>query len=187
MRNPLEPQATTSRHRSRLASESDSGTPSSPPSSTPWPLRSSSIKAPRVGAWPLKTPWIGRAFGWDLLAAASTDQRLGYGLLRLGPQDVAAVMSGPEGGILLLGVSLGMRAVLPRGPDRGAQRGADHAAAVEHRRVRRALDLPWRVTPCAVVPLGWPMGRYGPTTRRPVGAVVHLDRYGHQPFKTSTP
>jgi nitroreductase len=51
--------------------------------------------------------------------------------------------------------------------------------------VRRALGLPWRVTPCAVVPLGWPMGRYGPTTRRPVGEVVHLDCYGHQPFKTA--
>jgi nitroreductase len=54
-------------------------------------------------------------------------------------------------------------------------------------RVRRALHLPWRVTPCAIVPLGWPLGRYGPTTRRPVGAVVHLDRYGHQPFKTLSP
>jgi nitroreductase len=50
---------------------------------------------------------------------------------------------------------------------------------------RRALGLPWRVTPCAVVPLGWPMGRYEPTTRRPVGEVVHLDRYGHQPFNVS--
>ena len=47
---------------------------------------------------------------------------------------------------------------------------------------RRVLGLPWRVTPCAVVPLGWPIGRYGPTTRRAVGEVVHLDRYGHQPF-----
>ena len=53
--------------------------------------------------------------------------------------------------------------------------------------VRQALALPWRVTPCAVVPLGWPMGRYGPTTRRPIGDVVHLDRYGHQPFKTPQP
>jgi nitroreductase len=53
--------------------------------------------------------------------------------------------------------------------------------------VRRALRLPWRVSPCVVVPLGWPMGRYGPTTRRPVGEVVHLDRYGHQPFKTAQP
>jgi len=50
---------------------------------------------------------------------------------------------------------------------------------------RRALRLPWLVTPCAVVPLGWPMGRYGPTTRRPVGEVVHLDRYGDRPFKVS--
>jgi len=48
---------------------------------------------------------------------------------------------------------------------------------------RRALGLPWSVTPCAVIPLGWPRGRYGPTTRRPVGEVVHLDRYGNQPFR----
>jgi nitroreductase len=48
---------------------------------------------------------------------------------------------------------------------------------------RRALGLPWNVTPCAVVPLGWPRVRYGPTTRRPVGEVLHLDRHGHQPFR----
>jgi nitroreductase len=48
---------------------------------------------------------------------------------------------------------------------------------------RRALGLPWSVMPCAVVPLGWPRGKYGPTTRRPVGEVVHVDRYGNQPFK----
>jgi nitroreductase len=47
---------------------------------------------------------------------------------------------------------------------------------------RRALGLPRSVKPCAVVPLGWPRGRYGPTTRRPVGEVVHLDRYGRRPF-----
>jgi nitroreductase len=48
---------------------------------------------------------------------------------------------------------------------------------------RRALGLPWSVMPCAVVPLGWPRGRYGPTTRRPVGDVVHVDRYGNRPFR----
>ena len=47
---------------------------------------------------------------------------------------------------------------------------------------RRALGLPLSVQPCCVVPLGWPRGRYGPTTRKPVGEVVHLDRYGNQPF-----
>lgn len=51
-----------------------------------------------------------------------------------------------------------------------------------HFLARRALGLPFSVSPCAVVPLGWPKGRYGPTTRRPVGDVVHVDRYGNQPF-----
>ncbi len=48
---------------------------------------------------------------------------------------------------------------------------------------RRALGLPWNVTPICVIPLGWPRGRYGPTTRRPVGEVVHVDRFGNQPFR----
>jgi nitroreductase len=48
---------------------------------------------------------------------------------------------------------------------------------------RRILGLPWNVTPCAVIPLGWPIGKYGPTTRRPVGDVVSLDRFGNRPWK----
>lgn len=51
---------------------------------------------------------------------------------------------------------------------------------------RRALGLPWSVAPCAVIPLGWPKGRYGPTTRRAVGEVVSLDRYGNRPFRGRT-
>ena len=47
---------------------------------------------------------------------------------------------------------------------------------------QRALGLPFKVTPVAVIPLGWPTGRYGPTTRRPVGEVVSLDRYGTRAF-----
>ncbi len=49
---------------------------------------------------------------------------------------------------------------------------------------RRILGLPWNVTPVAMVPLGWPIGRYGPTTRRPVGDVVSLDRFGNRPWKS---
>jgi nitroreductase len=48
---------------------------------------------------------------------------------------------------------------------------------------RRILGLPWNVTPCAVIPIGWPVGRYGPTTRRPVGDVVSLDRFGNRPWQ----
>jgi nitroreductase len=47
---------------------------------------------------------------------------------------------------------------------------------------RRTLGLPRTITPVAAVPLGWPQGHYGPTTRRPVGEVVHLDRFGNRPF-----
>jgi nitroreductase len=45
---------------------------------------------------------------------------------------------------------------------------------------RRILDLPRAVTPCCMVPLGWPRGRYGPTTRKPVEQVVHLNGYGNR-------
>ena len=48
---------------------------------------------------------------------------------------------------------------------------------------RRALHLPVTVQPACVVPLGWPRGRYGPTTRKPVGDVVHLDRYGNRAWQ----
>lgn len=49
------------------------------------------------------------------------------------------------------------------------------------RALKHALKLPANVTPCALVPMGWPMGRYGPTTRRPVRDVVHLDTWGNRP------
>jgi len=45
---------------------------------------------------------------------------------------------------------------------------------------RRALGLPPNVQPCAVIPVGWPKGRYGPTTRKPVEKVVHYDRWGNR-------
>ena len=47
---------------------------------------------------------------------------------------------------------------------------------------RRILGLPRSMNPVCIIPIGWARGRYGPTTRRPIGEVVHLDRYGNQPF-----
>ena len=48
---------------------------------------------------------------------------------------------------------------------------------------RSMLHLPISVNPCCIVPLGWPRGRYGPTTRKPVGEVTHLDRYGNRAWR----
>ncbi len=46
--------------------------------------------------------------------------------------------------------------------------------------VRMILGLPWNITPCAVIPLGWPMGSYGATTRKSVNEVVSFDRFGNR-------
>ncbi len=47
---------------------------------------------------------------------------------------------------------------------------------------RRTLGLPLSVQPVCMVPLGWPRGRYGPTTRKHVGDVVHVDTWDHRPW-----
>lgn len=47
---------------------------------------------------------------------------------------------------------------------------------------RRILGLPPTVEPVACIPIGWPVGRYGSTTRRPVEEVTHLDRYGNRAY-----
>ena len=48
--------------------------------------------------------------------------------------------------------------------------------------VRKALDLPRNMTPVCLIPVGWARGNYGTTTRRPIGEVVHLDRFGNRAF-----
>src|SRR5258708_7627849 len=48
---------------------------------------------------------------------------------------------------------------------------------------RAILHMPVTVMPCCIVPLGWPRGPYGPTTRNPVGGVTPLDRYGNRVWR----
>lgn len=47
--------------------------------------------------------------------------------------------------------------------------------------VRRAIGLSWNVTPCCLIPLGWPLEEYTPNRRRPVREVVSFERYGRRP------
>jgi len=42
---------------------------------------------------------------------------------------------------------------------------------------KRELGIPRDVSTLAVIPVGWPLGRFGPVTRRPVGEVIHRDRW----------
>lgn len=48
---------------------------------------------------------------------------------------------------------------------------------------RRILGLPRKMTPVCIIPIGWAKGRYGPTQRRPIGEVVHLNQFGNQPYR----
>jgi nitroreductase len=52
---------------------------------------------------------------------------------------------------------------------------------------RRILGLPLSVEPCCVVTLGWPLGRYGRKPRKPLGSVVHLDRFGNRAWEAGPP
>jgi len=52
---------------------------------------------------------------------------------------------------------------------------------------RTILHLPVKVTPCCIVPLGWPRGRYGLTTRKPAEEIMHLDRYGNRAWHHDSP
>jgi nitroreductase len=49
---------------------------------------------------------------------------------------------------------------------------------------QRVLGLPRKVVPVCVIPIGWAKGSYGPTTRRSIRDVVHIDRYGNQPDRS---
>lgn len=48
---------------------------------------------------------------------------------------------------------------------------ADRAAA------QRVLELPETILPFALIPVGYPMGKFGPVTRRPVSEIMRWDRW----------
>ncbi len=42
---------------------------------------------------------------------------------------------------------------------------------------KAVLGIPAEVDTFALMPIGWPMGRFGPVARRPLSEVVHADRW----------
>ena len=41
------------------------------------------------------------------------------------------------------------------------------------------LDIPDQVDTFALMPIGWPQGRFGPVNRRPLSEVAHADRWSN--------
>jgi len=44
--------------------------------------------------------------------------------------------------------------------------------------VKALLDIPEDVSTFALMPIGWPLDRFGPLTRRPLAEIAHADRWG---------
>ncbi len=42
---------------------------------------------------------------------------------------------------------------------------------------REALGLPDTIEPFCLIPVGWPMGKFGPVTRRPIEEIMRWDRW----------
>ena len=42
---------------------------------------------------------------------------------------------------------------------------------------RQVLGLPELIEPFAIIPIGYPMGKFGPVSRKPLEEVVHYDRW----------
>lgn len=42
---------------------------------------------------------------------------------------------------------------------------------------KEALGLPENIEPFCLIPVGWPMGKFGPVTRRPVEEIMRWDRW----------
>lgn len=45
---------------------------------------------------------------------------------------------------------------------------------------KKVLGIPRRVHTFALIPVGWPLGEFGPVRRRPLAVVVHHDRWEHR-------
>ena len=46
--------------------------------------------------------------------------------------------------------------------------------------VRRLLGVPEDITTFAIIPVGYPLGRWGEAVRRPVEETTHWDRWGER-------
>src|SRR6516165_7771130 len=44
--------------------------------------------------------------------------------------------------------------------------------------VKAVLEIPEDVATFALMPIGWPLDRFGPLTRRPLAEIAHADRWG---------
>jgi len=95
---------------------------------------------------------------------------------------VACLEAGPRGAKAASGASIypAVQNMLlaARALGLGATLTARHM--VYQKEVDAIFALPEGIMSFAIVPIGYPMGRFGPVNRGPLADVVHLDRWGQQ-------
>jgi nitroreductase len=97
----------------------------------------------------------GSRFSWPLLIAAS---------------NFSSILPAAQN-IMLAARSVGLGANLATTP------------LWNNRKCRKILGLPVALTPAVLITLGWPQGKYGPISRRPVTEVTSLNSFGNRPWK----
>jgi hypothetical protein len=86
------------------------------------------------------------------------------------------------GSELSLGAVLARRSRSPRKSSRGAEHAAGGKSVQFEKEAQAALGLPPGVHSYALLPIGYPMGRFGPVRRVALSDVVCEDRWG-QPYR----
>jgi nitroreductase len=95
---------------------------------------------------------------------------------------VACQAVGPSGATALSGASIypAVQNMLlaARGLGLGSTLTARHM--VYAKQVDSVFGLPEGITAFAILPIGWPEGKFGPVRRGPLAEIVHLDRWGQR-------
>lgn len=119
-----------------------------------------------AGGWfrRIQLNWPGALRGFRRLGPRRTLQFLRGARAYMGRSEAASIYPGVEN-LLLTARALGLGATL-----------TTWHLTIE-RDFKKVLGIPRRVRTFALIPVGMPMGNFGPVRRRPLAEIVHRDRW----------
>lgn len=122
-----------------------------------------------AGGWfrRIELNWLGALRGFRRLGWRRSIQFLRGAPAYIGRSEAASIYPGVEN-LLLTARALGLGATL-----------TTWHLTIEAD-FKKVLGIPRGVQTFALIPVGWPLGRFGPVRRRPLVDVVHHDRWGQR-------
>ncbi len=70
-----------------------------------------------------------------------------------------------------------MHSALPVTPALGLGATPTTFALADRAKAKDVLNLPAAIEPFCVIPVGYPLGKFGPVTRRPLTEILRWDRW----------